>query len=161
MLLACLLAIMNAVVVQKIRLDHAFESLIGGFRMIMIANPAISQEDILPDASALLERGGMLSMMQTVLLVFCAFAFAGILSLIGSVELLLAGTINGIKTSFGLIGATIGATITVLMVTCDGKLSLLIPAEIFKSSYKKLSLSPKNLSRTIEDAGTVVEPLIP
>ena len=45
--------------------------------------------------------------------------------------------------------------------TSDGKLALLVPAELFKDAYRRMGLDTKNLSRTIEDAGTVIEPLLP
>lgn len=60
-----------------------------------------------------------------------------------------------------LIAATIGTTILVTGATSDGKLALLVPAELFKDAYRRMGLDTKNLSRTIEDAGTVIEPLLP
>ena len=53
------------------------------------------------------------------------------------------------------------ATITVVFTTSDGKLALLIPGELFQNAYRKMGLDTKNLSRTIEDAGTIIEPLVP
>lgn len=47
------------------------------------------------------------------------------------------------------------------MPKSDGKLALLVPAELFKDAYRRMGLDTKNLSRTIEDAGTVIEPLLP
>lgn len=100
-------------------------------------------------------------MMGVVLLVFCAFSFAGTLALTGALNVLVDLLSKGIKGTASLIGATIVTTITVVCTTSDGKLALLIPSELFRDTYKRMQLDPKNLSRTIEDAGTIIEPLVP
>lgn len=99
--------------------------------------------------------------MGVVLLVFCAFSFAGALALTGGLNVLVNLLTKGIKGTASLIGATIVTTITVVCTTSDGKLALLIPSELFRDTYKRMQLDAKNLSRTIEDAGTVIEPLVP
>lgn len=100
-------------------------------------------------------------MLGVVLLVFCAFSFAGALALTGGLKVLVDLLSKAIKGTTSLIGATIVTTITVVCTTADGKLALLIPSELFRDTYKRMQLDAKNLSRTIEDAGTVIEPLVP
>ncbi|ECC3873954.1 hypothetical protein CPK87_17850 [Salmonella enterica] len=109
----------------------------------------------------LLNRGGMFSMMGTILLVFCAFSFAGALTLTGALTIIINRLLTIIHSIGQLIAATIGTTILVTGATSDGKLALLVPAELFKDAYRRMGLDTKNLSRTIEDAGTVIEPLLP
>lgn len=109
----------------------------------------------------LLNRGGMFSMMSTILLVFCAFSFAGALTLTGALTVIISRLLKVVHTTGQLIAATVATTITVTGATSDGKLALLIPAELFKGAYRRMGLDNKNLSRTVEDAGTVIEPLIP
>ncbi|EGW0301373.1 hypothetical protein D3579_02200 [Salmonella enterica] len=109
----------------------------------------------------LLNRGGMFSMMGTILLVFCAFSFAGALTLTGALTIIINRLLTIIHSVGQLIAATIGTTILVTGATSDGKLALLVPAELFKDAYRRMGLDTKNLSRTIEDAGTVIEPLLP
>ncbi|EPO5578548.1 Na+/H+ antiporter NhaC family protein [Salmonella enterica subsp. enterica serovar Kiambu] len=101
------------------------------------------------------------SMMGTILLVFCAFSFAGALTLTGALTIIINRLLTIIHSVGQLIAATIGTTILVTGATSDGKLALLVPAELFKDAYRRMGLDTKNLSRTIEDAGTVIEPLLP
>lgn len=98
-------------------------------------------------------------MMSTILLVFCAFA--GILSLTGALNVVLGRFLHLIHNTGQLILSTVIATITVVFTTSDGKFALLIPGELFQNAYRKMGLDTKNLSRTIEDAGTISEPLVP
>ncbi|EDY0211980.1 hypothetical protein GSK36_001108 [Salmonella enterica] len=100
-------------------------------------------------------------MMGTILLVFCAFSFAGALTLTGALTIIINRLLTIIHSVGQLIAATIGTTILVTGATSDGKLALLVPAELFKDAYRRMGLDTKNLSRTIEDAGTVIEPLLP
>ena len=41
------------------------------------------------------------------------------------------------------------------------QLSILIPGEMFRDEYVKRGLQTKNLSRTLEDSATVIEPIVP
>ncbi|EBV6969044.1 hypothetical protein XG19_003310 [Salmonella enterica subsp. enterica serovar Gaminara] len=118
-------------------------------------------EGVVADVPRLLNRGGMFSMMGTILLVFCAFSFAGALTLTGALTIIINRLLTIIHSVGQLIAATIGTTILVTGATSDGKLALLVPAELFKDAYRRMGLDTRNLSRTIEDAGTVIEPLLP
>ncbi|ECG1029698.1 hypothetical protein DPD72_11010 [Salmonella enterica subsp. salamae] len=81
--------------------------------------------------------------------------------LTGALTIIINRLLTIIHSVGQLIAATIGTTILVTGATSDGKLALLVPAELFKDAYRRMGLDTKNLSRTIEDAGTVIEPLLP
>ncbi|HIF9357950.1 TPA: Na+/H+ antiporter NhaC [Photobacterium damselae] len=161
MLLAIAIGIFNAVTFQGFSLVTALTAMLNGFNASMFADAGLSNVTVVSDVLTLVNRGGMTSMMGVVLLVFCAFSFAGTLALTGALNVLVDLLSKGIKGTASLIGATIVATITVVCTTSDGKLALLIPSELFRDTYKRMQLDPKNLSRTIEDAGTIIEPLVP
>lgn len=161
MLLAIAIGIFNAVVFQGFNLVTALNAMLNGFNANMFADAGLGNITVVSDVLTLVNRGGMTSMMSVVLLVFCAFSFAGALALTGALKVMVDLLSKGIKGTASLIGATIVTTITVVCTTSDGKLALLIPSELFRDTYKKMQLDPKNLSRTIEDAGTVIEPLVP
>lgn len=161
MVAAIAIAILNAVVFQGFDLGTALGSMLGGFNATMFSNAGLENINVIDDVLTLVNRGGMSSMMGVVLLVFCAFSFAGALALTGGLNVLVNLLTKGIKGTASLIGATIVTTITVVCTTSDGKLALLIPSELFRDTYKRMQLDAKNLSRTIEDAGTVIEPLVP
>ncbi|OED48105.1 Na+/H+ antiporter NhaC [Endozoicomonas sp. (ex Bugula neritina AB1)] len=161
MLAAIAIALVNAVVFQNFSLQAALNATLGGFNSSMFVNAGLGDVTVIGDVMALVNRGGMSSMMGVVLLVFCAFSFAGALSLTGGLNVLVDLLSKGIKGTASLIAATIATTFAVVGTTSDGKLALLIPSELFRDTYKRMGLDAKNLSRTIEDAGTVIEPLIP
>ncbi len=79
------------------------------------------------------------------------------LSLTGALNVVLGRFLHLIHSTGQLIAATVVATITVVFTTSDGKLALLIPGELFQNAYRKMGPDTKNLSRTIEDAGTIIE----
>ncbi|HFK1639287.1 TPA: Na+/H+ antiporter NhaC family protein, partial [Klebsiella oxytoca] len=158
MLGACVLALILGVVMQGLSLKQGLDAFIDGFNISMFPE---GSEGIIADVPRLLNRGGMFSMMSTILLVFCAFSFAGALTLTGALNIIINRLLTVIHSVGQLIAATIGTTILVTGATSDGKLALLVPAELFKDAYRRMGLDTKNLSRTIEDAGTVIEPLLP
>ncbi|MDC9613608.1 Na+/H+ antiporter NhaC [Xenorhabdus khoisanae] len=161
MLTACTLAIAIGIGVQGFTLKQGLNALIDGFNLSMFSDQGHNITGVVNDVPRLLNRGGMSSMMNTVLLVFCAFSFAGILTLTGALTIIINQLLRAVHTTGQLIAATLGTTILVTGATCDGKLALLIPAELFKDAYRRMGLDNKNLSRTIEDGCTVIEPLLP
>ncbi|MCO7509543.1 Na+/H+ antiporter NhaC [Serratia fonticola] len=161
MLAACVLAIGLAVVMQGFSLKQGLNALMDGFNLSMFAERGHDISGVIADVPRLLNRGGMFSMMSTILLVLCAFSFAGALTLTGALTVIINRLLKVVRTTGQLIAATVGTTILVTGATSDGKLALLIPAELYKDAYRRMELDNTNLSRTIEDAGTVIEPLIP
>lgn len=161
MLAACTLAIAIGVFLQGFNLQQGLNALMDGFNLSMFTVQGQSITGIVEDVPRLLNRGGMFSMMSTILLVFCAFSFAGALTLTGALTVIINRLLKVVHTTGQLIAATVATTILVTGATSDGKLALLIPAELFKGAYRRMGLDNKNLSRTVEDAGTVIEPLIP
>ncbi|MBW7982989.1 Na+/H+ antiporter NhaC [Enterobacillus tribolii] len=158
MLSACLLAVVLGIIFQGLSIKQGLDAFMDGFNISMFPQGA---EGIIADVPRLLNRGGMFSMMSTILLVFCAFSFAGALTITGALNIIINRLLTVIRSVGQLIAATIGTTILVTGATSDGKLALLVPAELFKDAYLRMGLDTKNLSRTIEDAGTVIEPLLP
>lgn len=158
--LASVIAMFCGSVFQGFSLSQICETVIGGFKLSMIPN----QEAVAAfpaDVSKLLERGGMVSMMSTLVICFCAFALAGSMSVANSLQIIISRFLRGVKSVFRLIATTLVSTILICGITSNGQLSVLLPGEMFKETYKKFGLAPTNLSRTAEDAGTVVEPILP
>ena len=92
---------------------------------------------------------------------FCAFCFAGIMSKAGCLDVVLQKILSVAKSTGALISATVGSCIVMALTTGNSYLSILIPGEMFRDAYKARGLAAKNLSRTLEDAGTVFVPLVP
>lgn len=136
-----------------------FTSSVSGFSLDMIRNTDTS--GILPEIEKLLCRGGMNSMQETILLILCAFSFAGIISRSGCLDVILENLVKVVKTRFALIFATVVSTITMALATGSDFLTILIPGELYAPVYKKMGLAARNLSRTLEDSGTCVVALVP
>ncbi|MGD8780297.1 MAG: Na+/H+ antiporter NhaC [Ignavibacteria bacterium] len=109
----------------------------------------------------LLSRGGMIHMMQITLIAFCAFAFAGIAQITGMLDVILKSISKFTLTVGRLIASTVLACISTAIITGSSFLAILIPGELFAPLYKEKNIAAKNLSRTTEDAGTVIVPLVP
>lgn len=110
---------------------------------------------------ALLSRGGLESMFQTVALVLLALSMGGLLFTLGIVPRLLATVENALKTAGSVIVAAALSGIGINIVVGEQYLSILLTGEAFQASFKKVGLESKNLSRVLEDAGTVINPLVP
>ncbi|MDN4492816.1 Na+/H+ antiporter NhaC [Ureibacillus aquaedulcis] len=110
---------------------------------------------------SLLTRGGISSMFFTIMLVVLSLSMGGLLFALGIIQTLLS-KIEGLLKSVGaLITGTAFTAIGINIVVGEQYLSILLTGEAFKQQYRELGLHPKNLSRVMEDAGTVVNPLVP
>jgi len=157
MIIASLFSLALGVIVQGFSLKNGFVSVMTGFNVKM---SGINME-FSKDITKLLNRGGVSSVNSTTILVICAMGFAGIISKTGMLTKVLHTIMAKVKSAAGVIISTIGSCLTVAFVTGSSYLSILIPGEMFKDFYKEKNLAAKNLSRTLEDSGTVIVPLIP
>ncbi|MBD7985533.1 Na+/H+ antiporter NhaC [Sporosarcina sp. Sa2YVA2] len=113
------------------------------------------------DVDALLSRGGMESMMFTVGLVLLALSMGGMLFTLGIVQCLLAKLESVLKKVSSVILASALTAISINIMIGEQYLSILLTGQAFRGQYEKVGLASKNLSRVMEDAGTVVNPLVP
>lgn len=151
MLLSSFVAVFFAILFQKMNLQTSVATMVTGY--------SAHTGNLLVDH--LLTRGGMSSMMDVTLIAFCAFAFGGILQSTGMLDVILERLLKVANNRGKLIASSVFATIATAVMTGSSYLSILIPGELFAPAYKKLNLAAKNLSRTTEDSGTVVVPLVP
>ena len=157
MIIASLFSVILGVIIQGFSLKNGFISVMTGFNVTMSGVEMEFSKDI----TKLLNRGGVSSVNSTTILVICAMGFAGIISKTGMLTKVLHTIMARVKSTSGVIISTIGSCLTVAFVTGSSYLSILIPGEMFKDFYKEKNLAAKNLSRTLEDSGTVIVPLIP
>jgi Na+:H+ antiporter, NhaC family len=109
----------------------------------------------------LLSSKGMYGMLNTIWLIICAMCFGGIMEVTGLLELLTSRIISWAKTRGQLIASTALTCIGFNLTTSDQYLSIVVPGRMFAKVYKDRGLAPENLSRTLEDSGTVTSVLIP
>ena len=109
----------------------------------------------------LFSAGGMKGMLWTVLLIVCAMVFGGVMDGIGALAKITKELLSVAKSVFGLFFSTVASCIGLNIVASDQYLALVIPGKMFKKAYEDRDLAPENLSRTLEDSGTVTSVLIP
>lgn len=161
MLLSTVVAGIEGLVIQGVSLKDVLSATVSGFDVSMIQRAGFDPAACSAEITKLLNRGGMNSIMSTTLLVFCAFCFAGIMSRAGCLDVVLEKILGAAKSTGALITATVASCIVMALTTGNSYLSILIPGEMFRDAYKARGLAAKNLSRTLEDAGTVLVPLVP
>ena len=111
--------------------------------------------------NSLLSRGGIQSMFFTQTIVILALSLGGLLHALGILPALLEG-IRHLLTTAGRATLSVASTaLGVNILIGEQYLSLMLAGETFKPVYDKLQLHPRNLARTLEDAGTVINPLVP
>lgn len=151
----------EAIAFQGVTLKNVLASTVSGFNIKMITAAGFDPATATFEITKLLNRGGMNSIMSTTLLVFCAFCFAGIMSRAKCLDVVLNKILQVATSTGSLILATVMSCITMGLTTGNSYLSILIPGEMFRDAYKERGLAAKNLSRTLEDSGTVFVPLVP
>ncbi len=132
-------------------LKGAWSSLFDGYRSTS-GNAALDD---------LLTRGGMSSMLSTVWLIISAMMFGAVMETTGMLQTI-AGTILGVVRGTGsLVLATLGTAIGMNVIASDQYIAIVLPGRMFRAEYARRGLHPKNLSRSLEDAGTLTSPLVP
>jgi NhaC family Na+:H+ antiporter len=109
----------------------------------------------------LLSSGGMAGMLNTVWLIICAMTFGGILDSIGALHKITASLLRGVSSIGGLVTTTVGSCVFVNLTASDQYLAIVLPGKMYEEAYEEMDLAPENLSRTLEDSGTVTSVLIP
>ncbi|WP_339320821.1 Na+/H+ antiporter NhaC [Paenibacillus sp. FSL W8-0194] len=161
MLLSSAFAMANALIFQGFNLHDVVSSVLNGFDISMVHAQGFDAAKVIPDIPKLLNRGGMNSMMGTLLICFSAITFAGTISLTKSLELIVDKILKFVRSTGSLIVATIVTGLTMIGVTSNGQVSILMPGEMLREAYIRRGLHPKNLGRTIEDSATIIEPILP
>lgn len=109
----------------------------------------------------LFASGGMASMLGTVWLIICAMVFGGIMDAIGALATISKALLKMFHTTFGLFASTVASCLALNVTASDQYLAIVVPGKMYAKAYKDKGLAPENLSRTLEDSGTVTSVLVP
>lgn len=109
----------------------------------------------------LFSSGGMYGMLGTIWLILCAMVFGGIMDAIGALSTISRALLNLFHTTFGLFASTVLSCLTLNATASDQYLAIVVPGKMFSKAFRDKGLAPENLSRTLEDSGTVTSALIP
>lgn len=111
--------------------------------------------------SNLLTRGGMDSMLWTVNLIICALTFGGVMDASGMLATLAEAMLKLVKGVGSLVLTTVLSCLFINVIAADQYLSIILPGRMYKEAWEDKRLKQKNLSRCLEDSGTITSPLVP
>ena len=154
-----ILAAIFAVIFQGDTLNKLANS-----NLTAIINTIFVDTEILTDNEKLNElfsSGGMKGMLWTIFLITCAMVFGGVMDAIGALARITKSLLSFATSVFGLFASTVVSCLGLNAVASDQYLAIVIPGKMFKKAYEDKGLAPENLSRTLEDSGTVTSVLIP
>ena len=114
-----------------------------------------------PALNELFSAKGMYGMLGTIWLIICAMVFGGVMDGIGALSRITKSLLGLAKTTLGLFASTVGSCLALNITASDQYLAIVVPGKMFAKAYEDRGLAPENLSRTLEDSGTVTSVLIP
>lgn len=157
---AMLISSFSAIIVgtfnHHFKMTNGFKATFSGFNDSMIHQSHISSS-----VKSLLEQGGMMSMTQILVTIFCGYAFAGIVEKSGCLEVLLTTISKGIHSVGSLICITVICCIALVFAVGVASIVIIMVGVLMKDLFEKHQVSRSVLSRTLEDSSTMVLPLIP
>ncbi len=109
----------------------------------------------------LFSSGGMSGMLGTIWLIICAMVFGGVMDAIGALARISKSVLNLFDSVFGLFASTVISCVGLNAIASDQYLAIVIPGRMYKKAFEDKGLAPENLSRTLEDSGTVTSVLVP
>ena len=155
-LVSSVFAIGVGILANGFAVQDGLKTFVMGFDAAMTGAEGLSES-----ARSLLNRGGLASMAFTLLFVISAFIMAAALEVSGALSTLLDSLMKRVRSVFTLISSTMAAGATLIAMTSHGGVTALIVGNLFQRFYRERNLAPQNLSRSIEDSVTIVEPLMP
>ncbi len=136
--------------------------LISGYKGVMNALTVdVAVETSNAELNDLFSSGGMAGMLGTIWLIMCAMAFGGVMDAIGALSRISSALLSLAKSIFGLFASTVASCLALNVTASDQYLSIVVSGKMFQKAFKERGLAPVNLSRTLEDSGTVTSVLVP
>lgn len=137
-------------------------SAVGAYRVVIDAITVSTEiQTTVPTLTDLFQSGGMEGMLGTIWLIICAMVFGGVMDAIGALAVISKALLAWANTTFTLFASTVASCLAINISASDQYLSIVVPGKMFEKAYKDRGLAPENLSRTLEDSGTVTSVLIP
>ena len=136
-----------------------FETAYKGVMQSITVETAVETSSI--ELNDLFSAGGMKGMMDTIWLIICAMVFGGVMDAIGALSKISKVLLTLASSTFGLFASTVASCLALNVTASDQYLALVVPGKMFKKAYEDKGLAPENLSRTLEDSGTVTSVLVP
>lgn len=154
-----MLAAIFALIFQPEVLSSLSSSHLSAIMNSVLTDTAITTDNM--QLNDLFSSGGMKGMLWTIFLICCAMVFGGIMDAIGALSRVTKALLSFATSVFGLFASTVISCLGLNAIASDQYLAIVIPGKMFKKAYHDKGLAPENLSRTLEDSGTVTSVLIP
>ncbi len=151
LIVGIVLGFLSQVFIQGGSMTGAIDALQSGFT-INTGNTMVDE---------LFNRGGLDSMMYTVSMTIVAMTFGGILEFSGMLQTIMSQLLKVVKSAKSLIVSTIAACFMTNVTCAEQYISIVVPSRMFSGAYRKMGLHSKNLSRSLEDGGTLTSVFIP
>ena len=113
------------------------------------------------DAEGLLSAGGMIGMFSTIFLIITAMIYGGVMEKAGFLKRIAQAIIEKINSTGSLVASTAGTCVFFNITASDQYMAIVVPGRMYANTYWEKGLAPENLSRTLEDTGTVTSVLVP
>ncbi|WP_047546820.1 Na+/H+ antiporter NhaC family protein [Psychroserpens sp. Hel_I_66] len=146
---------------SQTELEQVFEDANYDQSTLALKTDSLSRLLTIDKLKQLFGAGGMEGMLWTIYLIICAMVFGGIMDGIGALSRITKALLTVATSVFGLFASTVASCLGLNIIASDQYLALVIPGKMFKQAYHDRGLAPENLSRTLEDSGTVTSVLIP
>ncbi|MDR1984386.1 MAG: sodium:proton antiporter [Prevotellaceae bacterium] len=164
--LSAMMAGIAAVVVQPHLLHeisgHEISGITSQFKgLLMTFYGSTSIETGSAELNNLVSTRGMAGMMDTVWLIICAMAFGGAMTASGMLKSITSAFIHLVRRTVSMVASTVGCGLFLTLTTADQYIAIVLNGNMFKDIYKKRGYESRLLSRTTEDAVTVISPLVP
>lgn len=154
-----LLAAVFALFFQPHILEQINSTSFGAITQAIFTDTAIVTEN--EKLNELFSAGGMEGMIWTIALIIAAMIFGGIMDGIGALARITKSLLSLATSIFGLFASTVVSCLGLNLIASDQYLAIVIPGKMFAKAYEDRGLAPENLSRTLEDSGTVTSVLVP
>lgn len=139
----------------------AYKGIMNAITVDNAVAPVTDNPEIGDKLAGLFESGGMEGMLGTIWLIICAMVFGGVMDAIGALATISKALLNLFDSVFGLFASTVVSCLAINFTASDQYLAIVVPGKMYAKAYKDKGLAPENLSRTLEDSGTVTSVLIP
>ena len=141
--------------VKELDFNSAYK---GVMQAVTVETSVYTENAMLAD---LFKAGGMAKMLGTIWLILCAMVFGGIMDAIGALTKISSFMLRLFDSVFGLFASTVATCIGLNFTASDQYLAIVVPGKMYAKAYADKGLAPENLSRALEDSGTVTSVLIP
>jgi len=155
------IALLIGIGLQGFSFQSGLVSTVSGFNVEMLTGIGIDPQNLGDNLITLLNRGGLYSMVDTLLVIISAFLLAGGMEVSGGLNKIIDSILNRVTTIFSLIAVTMSSGGIMISLTSHGGVTALIVGNLFQKAFKEHGLAPENLSRSMEDSVAIVEPLMP